>query len=100
LPLEGAILAADGFGIGALKPEELVYLRLSGAAEAGKLTVIDGDAEVLATQAAEKLAKRILQFCDPAQGYAPRVAPFHSNIAGDYDHLARVREWSSGWSDE
>jgi ATP-dependent helicase/nuclease subunit B len=100
LPLEGAILAADGFGIGALTPEELIYLRLSGAAEAGKLTVIDGDAAVLAGQAADKLAKRILQFCDPAQGYAPRVAPFRADIAGDYDHLARVREWSSGWSDE
>jgi ATP-dependent helicase/nuclease subunit B len=34
-------------------------------------------------------------------GYESRVAPVHVDAVGDYDHLARVREWSvSGWSGE
>jgi len=29
------------------------------------------------------------------------VRPFRADIAGDYDHLARVREWApSGWDEE
>ena len=37
----------------------------------------------------------------PTTPYRSRVAPYRADIAGDYDHLARVREWSpSGWAEE
>ena len=102
LPLEGAMLASGGFKeIGPLAPAELIYVRVSGAAEPGKYCYIDGDAAVLARDAAGRLSQRIAQFDDKHTGYESRVAPFRSDIAGDYDHLARVREWSvTGWSGE
>ena len=56
---------------------------------------------MLAQQAAERLTRRIAQFDQKSTGYESRVAPFRVDVAGDYDHLARVREWSaSGWSGE
>jgi ATP-dependent helicase/nuclease subunit B len=102
LSLEGAMLAAGGFKeIGALRPEELIYVRVSGGAEAGKISTIDEDASVLAHQATERLTRRIALFDQKSTGYESRVAPFRADMSGDYDHLARVREWSaSGWSGE
>ena len=102
LPLEGAMLANGGFkDIGTLTPSELLYVRVSGAAEPGKYCYVDADAVALANEAAGRLARRIAEFDRAETGYESRVAPFRSDIAGDYDHLARVREWSlSGWGGE
>ena len=103
LPLEGAMLAGGAFkDIGALTPAELIYVRVSGAAEPGKYSAVGGgDPDALARETAELLAKRIAEFDLKTTGYESRVAPFRSDIAGDYDHLARVREWSvTGWSGE
>jgi len=102
LPLEAAMLAKGGFkDIGPLIPAELLYVRVSGAAEPGKYCTIDADAVALAQEAEQRLARRIADFDRAATGYASRVAPFRSDVAGDYDHLARVREWSiTGWSGE
>jgi ATP-dependent helicase/nuclease subunit B len=48
--------------------------------------------------AEEKLLARIAQFDSPYTPYVPRVMPFRADQPGDYDHLARVREWSlTGW---
>ena len=45
--------------------------------------------------------RRIALFDDEKTGYASRVAPYRADTPGDYDHLARVREWSlSGWRGE
>jgi ATP-dependent helicase/nuclease subunit B len=59
------------------------------------------DAVALAGEAVAQLARRIAWFQDQATAYRPRVRPYRADIAGDYDHLARVREWSpSGWAEE
>jgi ATP-dependent helicase/nuclease subunit B len=103
LPLEGAMLASGAFTeIGALTPSELIYVRVTGAAEPGKLSAVGGDdPDALARETADLLAKRIAAFDLKTTGYESRVAPFRSDIAGDYDHLARVGEWlATGWSDE
>jgi ATP-dependent helicase/nuclease subunit B len=102
LPLEGAMLAAGGFKeIGLLQPAELVYVRISGGAEPGKFRPINTDAGFIAREAAERLTQRIARFDSENTGYDSRVAPFRADMAGDYDHLARVREWSlSGWRGE
>ncbi|MBL8836079.1 MAG: hypothetical protein JNL66_07525, partial [Alphaproteobacteria bacterium] len=42
------------------------------------------------------LARRILQFDDPATPYLSRPRPQWLDHEGDYDHLARVREWQAG----
>lgn len=94
LPLEGAILANGGFpGLGKLAAEELLYLHISGSAEGGKVQAIPDVPELIA-KAIAQLAGRIARFDDPATAYHSRVRPFSTTSEGDYDHLARVREWS------
>ena len=97
LPLEGAILAVGGFkGLAAQTDAQLIYLRFSGRGDDD--VVLDS---ALAPDAAARLAQRIAWFDEEPTPYLSRVAPQNARIAGDYDHLARVREWSvSGWSDE
>jgi len=100
LPLEAAMLAQDGFGIGSFIAEELIYLSLASEDKARKPTSIP-DTVVLSQQAVQQLQRRIAWFNELATPYLPRVRPFRADIAGDYDHLARVREWSpSGWAEE
>jgi ATP-dependent helicase/nuclease subunit B len=94
LPLEGAILAEGGFpGLGKLAVEELLYLHISGSAEGGKVQSIP-DVPDLIAKAVAQLAARIARFDDPATPYHSHVRPFSTTSEGDYDHLARVREWS------
>jgi ATP-dependent helicase/nuclease subunit B len=94
LPLEGAILADGGFpGLGKLAAEELLYLHISGSTEGGKVQPIP-DVPDLIAKAIAQLAGRVARFDDPATAYHSRVRPFSTTSEGDYDHLARVREWS------
>jgi ATP-dependent helicase/nuclease subunit B len=51
------------------------------------------DADTLAMQALAKLAARVARYDNPAQAYRSREMPFLLTDVGDYDHLARVREW-------
>jgi ATP-dependent helicase/nuclease subunit B len=100
LPLEAAMLAQDGFGIGARIAEELIYLSLAGERQARQPRLIENPKE-LAGEAVAQLARRIAWFAERDTAYRPRVRPFRADSAGDYDHLARVREWSpSGWGEE
>jgi len=103
LPLEGAILAGGGFeAAGKLAAAALLYIQFSGGREPGALIDVSGDdAAALAAEAEAKLIQRIADFDDEATAYLPRVMPYRADVTGDYDHLARVREWSlSGWEDD
>jgi ATP-dependent helicase/nuclease subunit B len=101
LPLEAAMLAEGGFpGIGQRIAEELIYLSLASERQAREPRSIE-DAVALAGEAVAQLVRRIAWFQEEATAYRPRVRPYRADIAGDYDHLARVREWSpSGWTEE
>jgi ATP-dependent helicase/nuclease subunit B len=102
LPLEGAILSQGGFdGIEKLKPEELLYIHFAGKKAPVEEQSIKADAAALSEEAAERLSRRIAFFDDPKTAYHSRVRVEKAHWSGDYDHLARVREWSlSGWEDE
>lgn len=102
LPLEGAILADGGFAEpGPLAPSELIYIRFSGGAEPGEIRVYPGDVAALVAEAEAKLIERIRAFDDADTPYLPRLIPYRADMPGDYDHLARVREWSlSGWEED
>ncbi|NBB13989.1 double-strand break repair protein AddB [Caulobacter sp. SLTY] len=100
LTLTAAILAAGGFdnfkgGFG-----DLAYVRITGRDPAGELVVrkTAGDESKEAADAAVEGAMRLLAaYQNPDQPYASRTAPqFVKTYAGDYDHLARVMEWSTG----
>ena len=99
LPLEGAMLAAGGFaGLPKLQTQELIYLRLSGGTRGGEEKRFEGE---MAAEAAARLAARIAWFDEQQTPYHSRVAPHSAKSEGDYDHLARVREWApSGWTEE
>jgi ATP-dependent helicase/nuclease subunit B len=100
LPLEGAILAAGGFaGLGRLAAEELLYLHISGGVEGGKAQPVP-DVPVLIEKAVAQLTARIAWFDNPATPYRSRLRPFSISSEGDYDHLARVREWSASGPEE
>ncbi len=101
LPLEGAILAAGGFdGVPKMDVGELLYVKLSGGARPGEPRELE-NATTLPGTALAKLQSLVALFDDPTTPYVPRVRPRTLDQEGDYDHLARVREWApSGWEEE
>jgi ATP-dependent helicase/nuclease subunit B len=93
LPLEAAMLAAGGFSdAGIRQASHLIYLRLSGGTEPGEEIAIP-NAAALSEEVKAKLSNRIADFDHPDTPYLSRIMPFRTTSAGDYDHLARVREW-------
>jgi ATP-dependent helicase/nuclease subunit B len=84
-----------------MKASELIYIRFAGGAKPGDVRIVDVDAEAITAEATQKLTSRIAFFDDETTPYLSRVRPYRSDISGDYDHLARVREWSlMGWEDD
>jgi ATP-dependent helicase/nuclease subunit B len=109
LALEGALLARGAFSeAGKLEPDQLAYVRLRPDGEVVEESIlrIGGrnasvrSAPDLSAEAWERLERLVAFFGDEANGYLSRVLPFRAGIAGDYDHLARVAEWSAGDLDE
>ncbi len=95
LPLEAAMLLHGGFtGHHALSIRELIHVKLSGGEPAGEAMIARlDDVNALAEKAWRDLAGRVRMFDDASVPYIPRVKPFRASDVGDYDHLARVREW-------
>ncbi|MHA1107552.1 MAG: double-strand break repair protein AddB [Alphaproteobacteria bacterium] len=95
LPLEAAIAAAGGFdGIPAASVEELAFWRLSGGDPPGQEEPVGDDIEALATQARDGLAGLVAEFDAPDTPYLSRPDPNRPPRFPEYDHLARVQEWS------
>jgi ATP-dependent helicase/nuclease subunit B len=104
LTLEAAMLRQGGFKAGdTLIPaggsvSELAYVALKGGARAGEFMPIDfkdGTPDAQADRALEKLAALVRRFDDDHEPYRSLVHPMWKARYGDYDHLARVKEWSS-----
>jgi ATP-dependent helicase/nuclease subunit B len=98
LSLEAAMLAQNGFGIGAHETSALIYLSLADGRKASDPTVIDGGA-ALGAEALARLQQRVARYDEADMPYHPRVMPLRVDSEGDYDHLARVREWSASGED-
>ena len=62
----------------------------------------EGTPDGHADRALEKLTALAKRFADADQPYRSLVHPMWTTHYGDYDHLARVKEWSStgGAADE
>ncbi len=108
LPLEAVIVAAGGIaGIDALPVERLEYYRLAGRpadcrifsvgaakadAKSGKPAV--STANTIA-RSEDMLAGLVAAYENPEQAYISRRIPETGRgFTGDYDHLARIAEWS------
>lgn len=97
LPLEAAIAQAGGFsGVPAGAVSTLSYWRVSGGREAGEIKEIKTDGDDLTQAAQQGLAALIAQFDDPGTAYLARPRPAIAPRFSDYDHLARIKEWSAG----
>lgn len=98
LTLAGAILQAGGFAeAGRAIPQALSYVRVTGRRVPGEelLRAAGAEAETMAAEALDGLKRRVARFDDPATPYVSWAAPqFMGGFGGDYDHLARVREWA------
>ncbi|MCE9522705.1 MAG: PD-(D/E)XK nuclease family protein, partial [Alphaproteobacteria bacterium] len=100
LTLEAAIALDGGFaGITARSIAELLYVGLKGGAIAGEEKPVDfkdqtPDAEALRAKAG--LQRFVAAFDASDMPYLSKPRVLLERFAGDYDHLARVKEWSSG----
>jgi ATP-dependent helicase/nuclease subunit B len=105
LTLEAAILRGGGFKpVAAGSVSEIAYVTLKGGEPAGKPHANDfkeGTPDSQADHALARLKQLAATFEDAATPYLSLVHPMWTNHYGDYDHLARVKEWSlSGGGDE
>jgi ATP-dependent helicase/nuclease subunit B len=100
LTLEAAILRKGGFeNIPAHSSvAQIGYVLLKGGARPGEPKLIDfaeGTADSQADRALGKLATLAQKFADDDTPYRSLVHPMWTTHYGDYDHLARVKEWSA-----
>ena len=101
LTLEAAMLRKGGFGGIAAggSVAELAYVLLKGGYPAGELKSIsfrDGTRpDAQADRALAKLTQLAQHFDADKTPYRSLVHPMWRTRYGDYDHLARVKEWSS-----
>ncbi len=100
LTLEGAILRHGGFREiphgGSIAT--LGYVLLKGGEPAGQDCPIEfkeGAPDNHAERALHRLAELVRRFENEEVGYRSLVSPMWSTRYGDYDHLARVKEWSA-----
>jgi ATP-dependent helicase/nuclease subunit B len=104
LTLEAAILRAGGFQtVAAGSVSEIAYVTLKGGEPAGKdlpIAFKDGTPDSQADHALAKLKALAAQFEDESAPYLSLVHPMWTTHYGDYDHLARVKEWSLGGGED
>jgi ATP-dependent helicase/nuclease subunit B len=107
LPLEALIARVGGFqDVAAVEPSRLIYYRLSGRGTGGEFHDRSeepgrgnkpgiGLAEMLASTE-RRLNALVAQFAEPDAVYVSRKIPRRGRVfVGDYDHLARVAEWTT-----
>jgi ATP-dependent helicase/nuclease subunit B len=107
LALEGALLMRGAFaGLGPLEPDDLLYVRLKADGLVIPQSILEErrkrviTAPELSLRAMDKLGELLAFFEITNNGYVSRSLPFRqADMDGDYDHLARVLEWSAGGDD-
>ncbi|CAN7635277.1 double-strand break repair protein AddB [Rhizobium sp. LjRoot254] len=113
LALEAAVLKGDGFfGVGAHETQDLIYMRLRPGSKFVVETVNNENstygkpesrksASELANESISQLTKLTEALREKKAGFKSRVAPFKdADYGGEYDHLARVAEWSAAELEE
>ncbi|MGA9563397.1 MAG: PD-(D/E)XK nuclease family protein, partial [Pseudolabrys sp.] len=99
LTLEAAILRNGGFpGIAAGSVSEIGYVRLKGGDPPGEPKTIkftEGTPDSCADIALQKLTGIAQRFLVDGEPYRSLVHPMWKKHYGDYDHLARVKEWAA-----
>lgn len=109
LALEAAVLLRGGFrDIGRLQPENLLYVRLKPG-DRFKVDQVNNDlartnpksAIDLANESIDQLVKFVALLRSGEKGFVSRLIPAkEQEYGGEYDHLARVSEWSTAEDEE
>jgi ATP-dependent helicase/nuclease subunit B len=106
LALEGALLMRGAFREAGLRtPSQLSYVRLRANGKVEEESILKYGREEraagdLSTEAWRRLERLLDHYNNAATGYLSRALPFREgDVGGDYDHLARVLEWSAGGDD-
>ena len=98
LTLEAAILHEGGFKpIASGSVSEIAYVTLKGGEPAGlpcPINFKEGTPDSQAEGALGKLKALVATFEDESKPYYSLVHPMWKTHYGDFDHLARVKEWS------
>jgi ATP-dependent helicase/nuclease subunit B len=99
LTLEAAILHKGGFsGIAAGSVSEIAYVRLKGGDPPGEtknIKFVTGTPDSNADVALQKVTDIAKKFIIEGEPYRSLVHPMWKKHYGDYDHLARVKEWAA-----
>jgi ATP-dependent helicase/nuclease subunit B len=99
LTLETAILNKGGFeNIPAGSVTELTYVRLRGGEPAGEpkeIKLKSGTPDAHAANALSRLTGVAAKFLVESEPYRSLVHPMWTTHYGEYDHLARVKEWAA-----
>ena len=70
------------------------------AGDQKQIALQDGTLDFHADKALARLKSVIARFADEETPYRSLVSPMWKTRYGDYDHLARIAEWSAGGEDE
>ncbi len=98
LTLEAAMLSRGAFAdLTGVEAASALYFKLGGAkgGEVRELKFKDASFAEVVERHFAGLTRLLDQFADPATPYLSRPYPKFAKRAGDYDHLARVKEWSA-----
>lgn len=105
LALEAALLVRGAFReLGSVRASDLTYVRLKAGGEVKPESILkigrppsEKTAPALGEESWRRLAQLLAEYQKPEKGYLSRALPFReTDLTGDYDHLARVLEWSAG----
>lgn len=102
LTLEAAMLQDGGFGAPHTGETHAVYLKLGGR-NGGKEQRVEFENQAfqdVVDRHREGLLRLLSAFRNRETGYPSRPFPKYARETGDYDHLARVREWGLAADDE
>ncbi|MBB3395813.1 ATP-dependent helicase/nuclease subunit B [Rhizobium sp. BK060] len=111
LALEAAALHAGAFrDAGSLVPQDLLYVRLRPG-DRFKVDTVNNETSTrndkaksamdLGADSIDQLIKFVALLQSGEKGFTSRLVPAQQfDFGGDYDHLARVSEWSAAESDE
>lgn len=96
LPLEGLILEQGGFpDLKSMPAGYLGYWVMSGGPEAGKAIEINDNVTGIVDKCRTGLSKLLVTFEQPGTPYYSLPRPENAPRFNDYEHLARVKEWSA-----
>ncbi len=97
LVLEALIAAAGGFeSLPAAPIGGLSYWKLSGGREPGRVHHLNLPLDEVMADARDGLSRLVAAFDRPETPYRARPRPEVSLRYDDYEHLARIKEWSAG----